>query len=250
MSDPATGEPALLLHETVDITGQGAWRYMEHTRDAAGDEKVSFELQGTWYVMGITGRWPQVVNLWDVPGGWDGWLEAVDRLNLARPANQALDEWWKTAYEMRSGGVDRLLAAAPGCPTTEELESNLVTGTLFVHERARCRPGAVLDYLAAVLDERSPLLGGYGQQLTGLYEVLLTDDQVVTVWATTPEEHVRLTRAELLARRVPHAPEADDRLARWRATASGFLVERREELMTPCPGTRLGPPLPTAANPA
>src|SRR5690606_23013525 len=79
---------ALYLHEIIDIVGLGAWPYMRHTLAASGDEKVNFELQGTFYTMGITGRWSQVVNLWDVPGGWDGWHTAVDRLNLARPANQ------------------------------------------------------------------------------------------------------------------------------------------------------------------
>jgi hypothetical protein len=40
-------------------------RYMEHTvgfnADAAADRGL--ELVGTWYTMGSTGRWPQVVNL-------------------------------------------------------------------------------------------------------------------------------------------------------------------------------------------
>jgi hypothetical protein len=76
-------EPAdrdLFLHEIVDITGMHQWEYMEHTLRQSGDEKVGFELLGTWYTMGITARWPQVVNVWEIPGGWDGWLGKVDRL--------------------------------------------------------------------------------------------------------------------------------------------------------------------------
>ena len=83
----------------------------------AGHEKVDFELLGTWYTMGITGRWPQVVNIWEIPGGWDGWYGKVDRLGLKRMSNADLEGWWKrsrTSY--RTGGFDRLLAGRPGVP--------------------------------------------------------------------------------------------------------------------------------------
>src|SRR5690606_33940510 len=68
---PVTTTRPLFLHEQIDIVGQSQWDYMEHTKKQAGHEKVDFELLGTWYVMGITGRWPQVVNIWEIPGGWD-----------------------------------------------------------------------------------------------------------------------------------------------------------------------------------
>ena len=57
----------LFLHELIDIVGQHQWDYMEHAKAQAGHEKVGFELLGTWYTMGITGRWPQVVNVWEIP---------------------------------------------------------------------------------------------------------------------------------------------------------------------------------------
>ena len=65
----------LFLHEFIDINGMHQWDYMEHTLQQSGDEKVEFELLGTWYTMGITARWPQVVNIWEIPGGWDGWRD-------------------------------------------------------------------------------------------------------------------------------------------------------------------------------
>src|SRR5215204_240518 len=101
---PVSDERSLYLHEVIDIVGLGAWPYMH----------------GTWYTMGITGRWSQVVNLWDIPGGWDGWATAVDRLNLQRTANKELEGWWREAFKHRSGGFDRLLLSGPGCPTTDE----------------------------------------------------------------------------------------------------------------------------------
>ena len=103
-------EPALYLHEFIDIVGQHQWDYMEHAKAQAGHEKVDFELFGTWYTMGITGRWPQVVNIWDIPGGWDGWAAKVDRLGMKRMSNAHLEGWWEKAYTYRTGGFDRLLA--------------------------------------------------------------------------------------------------------------------------------------------
>ena len=181
----------LFLHEFIDINGMHQWEYMEHTLQQSGDEKVEFELLGTWYTMGITARWPQVVNVWEIPGGWDGWFGKVDRLGLKRASNVTLNAWWKQAFEYRSGGFDRLLGAVPGCPNIESLTRDEVRGSLFVHEVTEVRPGTALDYLAAVREERAPLLAEYGHQLVGLYEVLMNDYEVCTIWATDADAHVR-----------------------------------------------------------
>lgn len=223
----------LYLHEVIDIVGLGAWPYMEHTARAVGDEKVNFVLQGTFYTMGITGRWSQVINIWDIPGGWEGWRIAVDSLNLKRTTNTDLEGWWKEAFKHRTGGFDRLLVGAAGCPRTDELVAQGVAGSLFVHEVTTVRPGAQRDYLAAVAEQRTPLMADYGHVPTGLYEVAMNDTEVVTVWATDVDHHVDLQRAI--------ADRADVRLATWRASAQQFAVTWREELMTPYPGCPLSP---------
>jgi hypothetical protein len=190
----------LFLHEIIDIVGQHQWSYMEHVKAQAGHEKVDFELLGTWYTMGITGRWPQVVNIWEIPGGWDGWWGKVDRLGMKRMSNRHLEAWWSVAYTYRTGGFDRLLAAARGCPTMATLARDQVKGTVFVHELTEVRPGTALEYLDAVREERAPLLADYGHQLVGLWEVMMTDSEVCTVWATDPAHHVLLAKARDIAR--------------------------------------------------
>ena len=40
------------------------------------------------------------------------------------------------------------------------------------------------DFLAAVAETRVPLLREYGHELTGLYEVMSNQHEVVVVWAT------------------------------------------------------------------
>lgn len=241
----STDPRPLFLHELIDIVGQHQWDYMEHAKAQSGHEKVDFELLGTWYTMGITGRWPQVVNIWDIPGGWDGWCSKVDRLGLKRMTNAPLEGWWEVAYRYRTGGFDRLLAGAPGCPTMASLADGAVRGSLFVHEITEVRPGAALDYLAAVRDERAPLMAEYGHHLVGLWEVMMTDHEVCTVWATEPEHHVRMAKARDVARGVlgvQHAGvDGDDRIERWHARARTWATRWREELMTPAPGTLCAP---------
>ena len=56
------------------------------------------------------------------------------------------------------------------------------------------RPGSALDYLASVRDERAPIMAEFGHTLTGLYEVLMCDHEVVVTWATDPDSHVALQR--------------------------------------------------------
>jgi len=233
----------LFLHEYIDINGMHQWDYMEHTRQQAGDEKVEFELLGTWYTMGITARWPQVVNVWEIPGGWDGWYGKVDRLGLKRSSNTALNAWWKQAYEYRSGGFDRLLAAVPGCPNIASLERDGTRGSLFVHELTEVRPGTALEYLEAVREERVPLLAEYDHQLVGLYEVMMNDYEVCTIWATTAEAHVRAAKARDVARGLARdtGQAGDPRFEEWHSRARAWCVRWREELMTPHVGTLCAP---------
>jgi hypothetical protein len=235
----------LFLHEVIDIVGQHQWDYMAHTKAQSGHEKVEFELLGTWYTMGITGRWPQVINIWEIPGGWDGWTGKVDRLGMKRMSNTDLEAWWTTAYNYRKGGFDRLLAAAPGCPNMTSLRDADVKGSLFIHEISEVRPGTALDYLDAVLNVRVPLMAEYGHHLVGLYEVMMNDYEVCTTWATEAESHVRMGKARDVARGLADPEQAgvpgDDRIESWHALARTWTTRWREELMTPAPGTLCGP---------
>jgi hypothetical protein len=227
-------ERNLYLHEMIDIVGEGAMRYMEHTvgfnADSAADRGL--ELVGTWYTMGSTGRWPQVVNLWECVEGWSGWRRLMEATNLRRTKNPALNEWWQEALKTRTGGFDRLLGGAPGCPSLAELRTGGVTGSVFVHEISEVRPGAAPGYLAVVRETRARLLGDYGHVLVGLYEVLMSDTEVVTIWATDPAGHESLMRASDI--------RGDERFSRWHEQARAAGRTRwREELMTPHPDTFL-----------
>jgi hypothetical protein len=93
----------LYLHEVIDIVGENAVPYMEKSVlgfDTATADR-GLRLYGTWYVMGSTGRWPQVVNLWEMTRGWDDWERLCRSTNLRREANESLSAWWHEAYQRR-----------------------------------------------------------------------------------------------------------------------------------------------------
>jgi len=236
----------LYLFERIDVVGQGAYAYMEHLKkDPVLQMPDMFTLQGTFYVVGITGRWPEVVNIWDVPGGWDGWRANVDRLNLKRK-KAFYEDWWDEAAQWRSSGFDRLCAAIDGSPTTDEIRERGIRGTLFMNELTRVRPGAQLDYLAAVREQRVPIMADHGYTPTGLWQVLWTPTEVITVWATEVDAHVRLQQARDVAAGHLTVEEAggvegDPRILEWERTALEFVTDSREELMTPCPGMVYSP---------
>ena len=239
-----SGRP-LYLHETVDIVGQGQYDYMACVqREPTNAMPDMLSLQGTFFVCAMGGgRWPQVINIWDVgERGWDGWAANVDRLNLKRRA-AFYGEWWDEASKWRTGGFDRLCGAAPGSPTTPELAAAGVRGTLFVHQLLQVRPGAPLDYLAAVSEQQVPLWREYGHEPTGIYEVLSNQHEVVVVWAASIDAQTRLRRARDAARGLPGTikAEADDRLVGWERTAAELVVGGDTHIMTPRPGTVYGP---------
>lgn len=220
MADP------LFLHEVIDIVGRGGQAYMEHTVafDAGAAAGRGLVLLGTWEVVGTTGRWPQVVNVWEIDG-WDGWGRLGQRTNVDKAANTELAEWWDEAYKRRTGGFDRLLRGAPGCPTLASLTADGVRGTWFVHELSEVRPGAGPEYLAATLAERAPAMADRGITLVGLYDSVLTDTEVCTIWATDLATHTQLLR------------DGDP----WRSVARQWCTRWREELMTPGPRSPLAP---------
>jgi hypothetical protein len=209
----------LFLHEYIDIVGEGARTYMDFVvatdTDAIADRGM--KLFGTWQVVGMTGRWPQVVNLWEIDG-WEGWRRSLVAANLKREDNAALKQWWQEAHAVRSGGFDRVLEARTVTPHR---------GELFVHELSKVKPGAGPDYLAALAEQWAPVAGDHGHTLVGSFEVLLTDVEVVTVWATSLDDHIAFESGH------------DDRVAKWRSEARQYLTAWREELMVPGAGSPL-----------
>jgi hypothetical protein len=211
----------LFVHETVFCRSlQARERYQEIAKSMKG-----FTMVGTWQTVGMTGRWPTVLNIWQVPGGWTGWAGFLER-TYGR-VRRGMDVYFDQFDEVRSGGEDFLMTGAPWSPTVEELVNGGVRGTLFVHEVTTVRPGTGRDYLEAMHREWRPVALDHGHRLVGMYEVLMSDTTVVTMWATDVEHHIQLMTSD------------DPRIGDWREEARGYCTRWHEELLSPASGTLL-----------
>ncbi|WP_067811251.1 hypothetical protein [Actinomadura kijaniata] len=215
---------------------------------AAGDAELTsglsvrsreIDLVGAFYAVGITGH-PQfkVVTLWDCHGGWDGgWRQMLQIYEDVR-ANLFLSD----LDDLRFGAFSRPLGSAPGAPPLAGLVAEGYAAPLYLFESARVRPGAALDYLAAVREERAPVLAEYGHRLVGAYEVQFCDTEAVTLWGTDIDSHLRVQRARDAALGMDDGVPADHRLLTWRKRARVFLEGPwRETLLSPYPGSKLAP---------
>jgi len=211
----------LFVHETIACRSlQARERYQEIAKTMQG-----FTMVGTWQTVGMTGRWPTVLNIWQVPGGWSGWGDFLERTYGS--ARRQMDVYFDQFDEVRSGGEDFLMASVPWSPPVQQLAADGVKGTLFVHEVTAVRPGVGRDYLAAMNEQWRPVALDHGHRLVGMYEALMTDTTAVSLWATDVASHISLMTSH------------DPRIGRWRAAARAYCTGWHEELLSPAPGTLL-----------
>ena len=155
----------LYVHEVITCRSlQSREPYQEIAKGMKG-----FSLLGTWQIVGMTGIWPTVLNIWQVPGGWSGWAEFLERTYGA--AKREMHTYFDKFDEVRSGGSDMLMRPVPWSPSPEQLVADGVTGSLFVHEVTTVRPGAGSEYLAAMHEHWLPVANDHGHRLIGMYEV-------------------------------------------------------------------------------
>jgi hypothetical protein len=164
-----------------------------------------------WAVLGSTGRWPEVVNIWEHES-WDGLAASFAVETVGRGAQDPkLEKWWAKAAEFRRGGVDRILEPAPWTRTTSELTAAGVTGECYAHELVRVRPGTAADFLDRVRAHAIPLAARYGWELAGAWKrAMVDDDECIVLWAIpTWQEWARFENAHTV----------DPAVRTWRADA-------------------------------
>ena len=110
-----------------------------------------------------------------------------------------------------------------------------------MNEILTVRPGSALDFLAAVHEQRTPLLADYGQHATGLYEVLNNQHEVVMVWATDIPSYLTYRKNRDTTRGLTDDGTTDDRIVAWERTSAEFVTGGDHHIMTPHPRTVYGP---------
>ena len=175
------------IHELIDIRGHNRAKYMHHMTANWVPVAIAERNQrcyGVWGTVGSTGRWPEVVNMWELEG-WDGlaanFAHEFSHSSLQDPS---LAEWWAQAAEFRRGGFDRILVPAPWTEPIEGLIEQGVDGEVFAHEIVTVPPGAAADYLEALHDVGRAAVEAFGLTLTGAFTTAMWNDtECIVIWA-------------------------------------------------------------------
>lgn len=175
------------IHELIDVIGHNRARYVHHmTANWCPEARVERNqlCLGVWATLGSTGRWPEVVNMWELDG-WEGLAaDFAHETAGGRDQDPTLAEWWATAAALRRGGRDRIVVPTPWTRSVEQLCADGVRGEVYAHELFTVAPGAAGDLLATLDEVARPLVAGLGIDVVGGYEVALGDrSEAIALWA-------------------------------------------------------------------
>lgn len=176
------------IHEFVDVVGTARAKYQHHMTANWCPEAGPLRRQscfGVFSVVGSTGRWPQVVNLWEY-AGWEDLAHNFEvELVGADHRDPMLAEWWATAAEFRTGGLDRVVVAHADSPSAADWAARGGTGAVaYVHETVACRPGAAGQVCEAVVGPATEDHARFGMELVGAFRTAMrADDEVIAIWS-------------------------------------------------------------------
>jgi hypothetical protein len=200
------------IHEFIAITKQNRARYMHHVAanwSPIGQEQRHQLCYGVWGVVGSTGEWPQVVNIWE-EDGFDGLAKSFrSEFNNTTLQDPSLAKWWAAAADLRAGGVDRLLVPHPDTLPIEQLCAARTTGEVYAHELVKVVPGTAREFLDSALIEAKRVHARYGWQLVGAWwTALRNQDECVLLWTIPSWESWARVEQDLCDRRDILLPES------------------------------------------
>lgn len=218
------------IHEFIDIRGHNRARYMHHMAanwSPTGQDERNQLCYGVWALVGSTGPWPQVVNMWEEEG-WEGLASsfAIEAVG-AGAQDPSLERWWARAAEFRRGGFDRIMVPAPWARTIGQLCSDGVSGATYAHELVKVRPGSAGELLERAREQALDPLGRYGWQLAGAFTTaMVDDDEALLLWAIPSWE------AWAAGER---AHREDDDVVTWRTKARAIVTSWHRTMLVDAP---------------
>ena len=179
---PTATNERVYIHELIDIRGLNRADYVHHMTanwSPVAQEERGQLCFGVWSLVGSTGAWPQVVNMWQEEG-LVGLARSFERETSGRGAyDPKLEKWWARASEFRRGGFDRIMLPAPWQPTIEQLTAEGVRGQLYAHDLVKVRPGSAVELL-----ERARQAPSGDWVLVGAFTTaMVDDDEALLLWA-------------------------------------------------------------------
>ena len=184
------GVARVYIHEVVEVDGTRRSHYQHHMTANWVPEAAEARRQrcfGVFTLVGSTGPWPRVVNIWE----YESWADLAHNFGfeLDSPGHRdpMLESWWGEAASFRSGGIDRILVGGEHNPGVEHWQSRGGTGMVaYAHEVIGVVPGtarAVADAIGRSAAEAAAGSAHAPLTLVGLWHTAMrADDQVVALW--------------------------------------------------------------------
>jgi len=218
------------IHELIDIRGHRRAEYMHHMTanwSPNAQEDRGQRCYGVWALLGSTGAWPQVVNMWE-EAGWDGLARSFGGEAVGTGAQDPkLERWWARAAEFRRGGFDRIVVPTPWTRTIEQLCADGVRGATYAHELVQVRPGTAGELLDRAHEQGRVALGAHGWELIGGFRTaMVDDDEVLLLWAIPTWEQWAAGEA---------AHDTDHDVAAWRRGAREVVTGWHRVLLVDAP---------------
>ncbi len=219
------------IHEFIDIRGAHRANYMHHMAanwSPMAQEDRDQSCFGIWAVVGTTGHWPQVCNIWEEPG-LDGLARSLTNENVgAGLQDPKLKRWWDEAAEFRRGGFDRVLLPAEWSPTIAESLGSGLRAEVCTHEIIRVTPGTAAAALELVRELAVAAYEPLGWHLAGAWWTTMRDeDEIVLLWAL-PDGYPAWARGET-------AQTIDPAVLEWRRAMRGRATDWQRILLAAAP---------------
>ena len=133
------------IHEFIDIIGHHRADYMHHMTanwSPIAQEERHQLCYGVWGIVGSTGPWPSVVNMWE-EDGWDGLASSFGHeLGHAHLQDPKLARWWATGGGVPLGRVrPHPRARAVVTRPSTELCAQGAGGVAYAHDQVTVPAG-------------------------------------------------------------------------------------------------------------
>jgi hypothetical protein len=128
----------------------------------------------------VSGRWPSVLNVWEMAD----WPELVRnlRLQFTDVRDAYMEDWWNRSLVLRRGGFDRVLLPTQQSPKLEDLLSAGTQAQVVLQEIVQVPFGEAGNYLARMAETILAVAGAHGWSLLGAYRVAMRPREVVVLW--------------------------------------------------------------------
>jgi hypothetical protein len=213
--DPVTAR--IYIHELIDVRGHNRAKYQHHMTAnwvPVGVEQRHQRCYGVWSTIGSTGRWPEVVNMWELDG-WEGLAHNFEVETAGgRDQDPSLAEWWAVASQFRRGGFDRIVVPDERSRSIDDLCGAGVRGELYCHEIVKVAPGRAMEFVDMVRHWGEGVYRTEGVELIGVFRTAMRADDECILLSACPDWSAWSA--------FEQAWHADGELAGWSKTLIDF----------------------------